>query len=103
MGWGKKLRKAIKKVTKPIRKIVKPVEKLAQSAVGAVMPKQEAPKVEAPQQVTQAPAAVAVETATPEVVEHEDDAQTEAGRKKAARGGKKSLSVARSSGGGLNI
>lgn len=91
----KKVKKAVKKV---VKKVTKPVEKLAKGTLGALAG--EAPTPDIPEPVT--PAA-AVELATPEQVEHEDDAQTEAGRKKAARGGKKSLSVARSSGGGLNI
>lgn len=93
----KKVKKAVKKV---VRQVTKPVEKVAKGALGALaggVPTPEAPEANVP-----APAA-AVEVATPETVEHEDDAQTEAGRKKARAGGKKSLSVARSSGGGLNI
>lgn len=90
----KKIKKAVKKVT---RKITKPVEKLAKGALGGGAP--------VPQVVeTQAPATAAlVDVPDVEKVESEDEAQTEAGRKKAARGGKKSLSVARSAGGGLNI
>lgn len=36
-------------------------------------------------------------------LEPDEDQQTEAGRKKAKAGGKRTLSVARSSGGGINI
>lgn len=98
---GKKIKKAVKKVT---RKISKPVEKLVKHTVGAVVPAPEAPKVvpaPAPEPVA-APAAL-VDVPDKDNVETEDEAQTESGRKKARAGGKKSLSVARSSGGGLNI
>lgn len=88
----KKIKKAVKKVT---RKITKPVEKLAKGALGGDAP--------VPQVQEAAPAAALVDVPDVEKVESEDEAQTEAGRKKAARGGKKSLSVARSAGGGLNI
>ncbi|MBH0029314.1 hypothetical protein I6F53_20450 [Pseudoalteromonas sp. SWN29] len=98
---GKKIKKAVKKT---VRKITKPVEKVAKGAVGAVggvlgqggQPEQAAP-VAAP------PPAQIIEAPTKGDVETEDDAQTESGKKKARAGGKKSLSVARSSGGGLNI
>lgn len=102
---GKKIKKAVKKVTKTVKKAVKqvakPVEKVAKGAVGAF-----AGGAPTPQVVTQevaAPAAQLVDVPTQTDVETEDEAQTEAGRKKARAGGKKSLSVARSSGGGLNI
>lgn len=95
---GKVVKKVKKAVKKAVKQVGKPIEKVAKSAVGALAGG--APTPEAPEVV---PAAAAVEVATPETVEHEDEAQTEAGRKKAARAGKKSLSVARSSGGGLNI
>lgn len=94
---GKKIKKAVKKT---VRKITKPVEKVAKGAVGAVggvlgqggQPEQAAPP---PAQIIEAPTNGDVET--------EDGAQTESDKKKARAGGKKSLSVARSSGGGLNI
>lgn len=94
----KKVKKAVKKV---VRQVTKPVEKVAKGALGALAGG--VPTPEAPQQANVPAPAAAVEVATPETVEHEDDAQTEAGRKKARAGGKKALSVARSSGGGLNI
>lgn len=127
MGWGKRLRKAVKHVTKPIRKVVKPVEKVVKQAgklvekgvhevgkgveavgkgVGNIVkPKAPvAPEAPAPQIIQPAPAPAAlVEVPDKEDVETDDEAQTESGRKKARAGGKKSLSVARSSGGGLNI
>lgn len=86
--------KVVKKIKKAVKKAVKQVTKPIAALAGGV----ETPEM--PEQVTPAQA---VEIATPEKVEHEDEAQTEAGRKKAARAGKKSLSVARASGGGLNI
>lgn len=101
---GKKVKKIVKKVTKPVEKVVKKVTKevtrpikqvagaLAGGAGGAQV-------VEVPQ-----PTAAAQIVDVPEKeVSTEDAAQTESSRKKARSGGKKSLSVARSSGGGLNI
>lgn len=97
--------KAFKKIKKAVRKVVKPIEKVAKGAVGAVTGGG-ARVVEVPvQQQAQAatPAAQLVDVPNQQDVTTEDEAQTEAGRKKARAGGKKSLSVARSSGGGLNI
>lgn len=107
---GKKIKKAVKKVTKTVKKAVKqvgkPVEKVVKGAVGAVTGGGGAQVVEVPvqQPATAAPSpAQLVDVPTQENVETEDEAQTEAGRRKARAGGKKSLSVARASGGGLNI
>lgn len=91
MGFGKSFKKAFKKVTKTVTGAVGGI-------LGAEQPK--AVEVEAPQQV--APAAQIIEPPKADA-EGGDESQTEAGRKKARAGGKKSLSVARSSGGGLNI
>lgn len=104
MGWGKKFKKAFKKVTKP-------VEKLAKGAVGAVagaagLGGDKEPEVIVQQAAPVAPAptpAQVVEAPTKDDVDTEDESQTESGKKKARAGGKKSLSVARSSGGGINI
>lgn len=97
---GKKIKKAVKKVTKSVKKVVKevarPVKQVASGLAGGAG---EAQVVEAPQA---APAAQIVDVPEKEVTT-EDEAQTESGRKKARAGGKKSLSVARSSGGGINI
>lgn len=87
MGLFKKIRKAVSKAIK------KPLSAVAGLAGLADVPK--AP--DAPD-----PAAVVVDTPKEEAKE-EDGAQTESGKKKTKSGGKKSLSVARSSGGGINI
>lgn len=101
---GKKVKKVVKKVTKPVEKAVKkvtkevtrPIKQVAGALAGGAG---EAQVVEVPQ-----PAAAAQIVDVPEKeVSTEDEAQTESGRKKARSGGKKSLSVARSSGGGINI
>lgn len=102
---GKKIKKAVKKVTKPITKAVKKVTKevarpIKQVAGGLAGGAGEAQVVEVPQAAT--PAAQIVDVPEKEV-STEEEAQTESGRKKARAGGKKSLSVARSSGGGINI
>uniref|UniRef100_A0AAT9S8T4 Head-to-tail connector n=2 Tax=unclassified Caudoviricetes TaxID=2788787 RepID=A0AAT9S8T4_9CAUD len=98
---GKKIKKAVKKVTKSVKKVVKevarPVKQIAGGLAGSAGAAQE---VEVP--AAQTPAAQIVDVPEKEV-STEDEAQTESGRKKARAGGKKSLSVARSSGGGINI
>lgn len=53
--------------------------------------------------MTAPPPAQIVDVPEQDKAEGEDEAQTESARKKARAGGKKSLSVARSSGGGINI
>lgn len=98
---GKKIKKAVKKVTKAAKKVVKEVTRpVKQVAGGLAGGAGEAQVVEVPQAAT--PAAQIVDVPEKEV-STEDEAQTESGRKKARSGGKKSLSVARSSGGGINI
>lgn len=99
---GKKIKKAVKKVTKSVKKVVKevarPVKQVASGLAGGAG---EAQVVEVPQAAA-TPAAQIVDVPEKDV-STEDEAQTESGRKKARAGGKKSLSVARSSGGGINI
>lgn len=99
---GKKVKKAVKKVTKSVKKVVKevarPVKQIAGGLAGGAG---EAQVVEVPAAAA-TPAAQIVDVPEKEV-STEDEAQTESGRKKARAGGKKSLSVARSSGGGINI
>lgn len=102
---GKKIKKVVKKT---VRKITKPVEKAVKGTVGAVggvlgggQPETQVIEQAAP--VAAPPPAQIIEAPTKGDVETEDEAQTESGKKKARAGGKKSLSVARSSGGGLNI
>lgn len=104
---GKKIKKAVKKVTKSVKKAVKKVTKevarpVKQVAGGLAGGAGEAQVVEVPQPAAATPAAQIVDVPEKEV-STEDEAQTESGRKKARAGGKKSLSVARSSGGGINI
>lgn len=99
--------KVVKKVTKSVKKAVKKVTKevarpVKQVAGGLAGGAGEAQVVEVPQYAAATPAAQIVDVPEKEV-STEDEAQTESGRKKARAGGKKSLSVARSSGGGINI
>lgn len=99
---GKKIKKSVKKVTKSVKKVVKEVARpVKQVAGGLAGGAGEAQVVEVPQAAA-TPAAQIVDVPEKEV-STEDEAQTESGRKKARAGGKKSLSVARSSGGGINI
>lgn len=89
MGLFKKIKKAVKKITNA------PVKALAHAAG---LDEQKAP--------TQAPApdvaAPEVEPAK-EVTDEESGADTESDKKKARSSGKRSLSVARNSGAGINI
>lgn len=96
---GKKIKKAVKKITKPIKKVAKG----AVGAVGGVLGQGEKSGAQIIEQAAPPPPAQIIEAPTKGDVETEDGAQTESGKKKARSGGKKSLSVARSSGGGLNI
>lgn len=99
---GKKIKKTIKKT---VKKVTKPVKK-AVGVVGGALGQGGQPDVQVIEQaapVAAPPPAQIIEAPTKGDVETEDDAQTESGKKKARAGGKKSLSVARSSGGGLNI
>lgn len=106
MGFFKKIKKSVKKVIKevgkPIEKAGKEVGKAVGGALGAG--KQEIIQQEAPAPVVAAPPpAQVVDVPEQDKAEGEDEAQTESARKKARSGGKKALSVARSSGGGINI
>ncbi|WVW36867.1 host range and adsorption protein [Escherichia phage P151] len=99
---GKKIKKTVKKV---VRKVTKPVEKAVKGTVGALAGGGE-PDVKVVEQAAPVAAPVAAQIIEPpskDEVDTDDEAQTESGKKKARAGGKKSLSVARSSGGGLNI
>lgn len=106
MGFFKKIKKAVKKVVKevgkPIEKAGNEVGKAVGGALGAG--KQEIIQQEAPAPVVAAPPpAQIVDVPEQDKAEGEDEAQTESARKKARAGGKKALSVDRSSGGGINI
>lgn len=101
MGLLKKVRKAVKKVTKAVTKPVKKVVKGAAGVVGLGTQ-----KLKATQMVPNDPAAPPAQIIEPpdkDNIDTEDESQTESGKKKTRAGGKKSLSVARNSGGGLNI
>lgn len=97
MGFFKKIKKGVKRVvrevSRPVEKVGKAVGKVVGGALGAG--KQEIIQQEAPAQIVDVP--------EQDKAEGEDKAQTESARKQARAGGKKSLSVARSSGGGINI
>lgn len=96
---GKKIKKVVKKTVKAV---TKPVEKVVKGTVGALAGYK--PDVQVAPDVAPAPvAAQIIEPPSKEDVDTNDSAQTESGKKKARAGGKKSLSVTRSSGGGLNI
>lgn len=106
MGFFKKIKKAVKNVVKAVGKPIENTGKEVGKAVGGALGagKQEIIQQEAPAPiVTAPPPAQIVDVPEQDKAEGEDEAQTESARKKARAGGKKSLSVARSSGGGINI
>ncbi len=88
---GKKITKAVKKA---VKEITRPVKQVAGALAGAP----DMPEIAPP-----TPSAALIEVPQQEEVQTDTDATTEASRKKARAGGKKSLSVARSAGGGINI
>ncbi|URX37644.1 hypothetical protein FNPHOIGM_00007 [Dickeya phage DchS19] len=103
MGFFKKVKKAVSKVVKQATKapenLVKGAAALATGQGGetTVIEKETpATQVAAPAPATQ------VETPTVET-DDENTSDTESDKKKARAGGKKSLSIARSSGNGINI
>ncbi|WAO25474.1 hypothetical protein [Shigella phage CT02] len=104
MGFFKKIKKAVKKVVKEVGKPIEKAGKEVGKAVGGTLGagKQEIIQQEAPAPVVAAPPPAQV-VDVPEQDKAEGEAQTESARKKARSGGKKALSVARSSGGGINI
>lgn len=81
MGLGKILKKALHTLTKPIEDLV---------------------KVKQPD-MPEPPAAPVTLPSDTEEAAVDDAAQTEGDRKKSQASGKKALSIARSSGGGINI
>lgn len=92
---GKKITKAVKKVVnKAVKEITRPVKQVA----GALAGVPDMPEIAPP-----TPSAALIEVPQQEEVRTDTDADTAASRKKARAGGKKSLSVARSAGGGINI
>lgn len=98
MGFGKKLKKAFKKVTKVVSKVAPGAGDLLGGGDKGGKEQVQAPEVQAPVQNIQATTEVAKKE-----VDEDGDADTESAKKKARSGGKKGLSVARSSGSGLNI
>lgn len=92
---GKKITNAVKKVVnKAVKEITRPVKQVAGALAGAP----DMPDIAPP-----TPSAALIEVPQQEEVQTDTDADTAASRKKARAGGKKSLSVARSAGGGINI
>ena len=84
-------------VNKAVKEITRPVKQVAGALAGeSAMPNM-------PDTAPPTPSAALVEVPQQEEVQTDTDADTAASRKKARAGGKKSLSVARSAGGGINI
>ena len=99
MGLFKKIKKAVKKV---VKSVTKPVEKVAKGAVGAITG--EAPEVVVQAQDTAPdPSAVSVDVPTNTTADTDTEEKTESAKRKINAGGKRSLSIARSSGTGINL
>ena len=95
MGFGKIFKKVFKAATKPL--------KAAAAGIAGVAGIDKAQPVAAVPDQAIVPAAAAVEAPPKDTANTGDESQTEAGKKKTARSGKKSLSVSRSTGNGVNI
>ena len=91
MGFGKIIKKVFKAATQPLKAV---------AGIAGIDKAQ--PVATVPDQAI-VPAAAAVEAPPKDTANTGDESQTEAGKKKNARSGKKSLSVSRSSGNGVNI
>lgn len=91
---GKKIKKAVKKVTKIVKKAADPAGVLGGGDEGKAREVATPEPAATPAQVVEAPK---------EDSSEEGDGDTEAARKAARARGKRGLSVARSSGTGLNI
>lgn len=87
-----------KKITKAVKKVVKAVTRPVKQVAGALAGSPDMPEIVQP-----TPSAALSEVPQQEEVQTDTDAATESSRKKASAGGKKSLSVARSAGTGINI
>lgn len=98
---GKKVKKAVKSVTKSVKKVVKGAGKVVGGVVGGIAGGGKAPKT--PSMPDPIPAAAQVDAAQIDNPESDKDGDSESKRKKAQSGGKNRLTVARSSGRGLNI
>jgi len=101
MGFLKKIKKAVSKV---VKQAADPIKTVAGAIAGGENQQQQQ---EAPTPAAQvvAPPAPATQVETPNVSTEgdEDSASTESDLKKNRANGKKSLSVARSSGNGINL
>lgn len=96
MGWFKKITKSISKV---VKKVTNPVRKAVGSVVGS-----QPTGAQTVETVQEAPAAAQpVDLATQTDVQNTDDSTTESGKRRQAANGKRSLSIARSGGTGINI
>ncbi|AVJ51914.1 host range protein [Escherichia phage Ebrios] len=99
---GKKITKAVKKVVRevarPVKQAAKEITRPIKQVAGALAGTPDMPEIAPP-----TPSAALVEVPQQEEAQTDTDADTAASRKKARAGGKKSLSVARSAGGGINI
>lgn len=100
MGLFKKIKKAVKKV---VKSVTKPVEKVAKGAVGAITGNDAPEVVVQAQDTAPDPSAVAVDVPTNTTADTDTEENTESAKRKINAGGKRSLSIARSSGTGINL
>ena len=100
-GVSKTLKKVTDAVTKPFQQIAKAAAKPIKSVVGSIMPDQQVPTATA-DTTTAAPPAADVNVAATTAATQTEETTKRAGLMRSAKG-KKSLTVSRSSGGGLNV
>lgn len=100
MGFSikKAVKKVVKEITRPVKQVAKEITRPIKQVAGALAGAPDMPEIAPP-----TPSAALIDVPQQEEVQTDTDATTESSRKKARAGGKKSLSVARSAGGGINI
>ena len=102
-GVTKAFKNLTSAITKPFQQIAKAAAKPIKSAVGSIMPDQQVPTATADTApAPPAPPAADVNVAATTANTQTEDTTKRAGLMRSAKG-KKSLTVSRSSGGGLNV
>lgn len=99
-GVTKAFKNVTSAITKPFQQIAKAAAKPIKSVVGSIMPDQQVPTATA--DTAPAPPAADVNVAATTAATQTEDTTKRAGLMRSAKG-KKSLTVSRSSGGGLNV
>lgn len=101
-GVTKAFKHVTSAVTKPFQQIAKAAAKPIKSVVGSIMPDKQVPTATATADTAPAPPAADVNVAATTAATQTEETTKRAGLMRSAKG-KKSLTVSRSSGGGLNV